>query len=209
MSATLAQATQVLGLILEKKGNVKDLQDLLESGLLTDLLDSDPKHISRDAFRQILFLTDQIPSYKIKVDYSVSFEELINRGKYEEVDERLAGNISQWNFWEGQDRKPDVEVYLLPLPHDMQPTAMTQYIRRMGMRELNNKEILTFGIEYPEPQMNFNITTDQILGFPPDDHKQSYKVNLGVNRKNQRSLGLRKTNSRHSYGVRIACAKSF
>jgi len=56
---TLAQGNQVLNLILQKKVPSRQLQDLLESGLLSDLLDAhidEVDELDRDDFRRMLDL---------------------------------------------------------------------------------------------------------------------------------------------------------
>jgi hypothetical protein len=54
--ATLAQGTKVLNLILQKKTSVINLQRLIDSGILSDLFEVDPRGIDRLEFRQRLGL---------------------------------------------------------------------------------------------------------------------------------------------------------
>ncbi|MBI2024966.1 MAG: hypothetical protein HYT03_02695 [Candidatus Harrisonbacteria bacterium] len=51
--ATLAQGNQVLNLILQKQTPAKQLQDLLESGLLSDLLCANLQGVNREEFRRV------------------------------------------------------------------------------------------------------------------------------------------------------------
>lgn len=49
--ATLAQGNQVLSLILQKKMPAEQLQELIESGFLSDLLDANIEEVNRQEFR--------------------------------------------------------------------------------------------------------------------------------------------------------------
>lgn len=53
---TLAQANQVLNLIAQKQMPAEQLQNLLESGLLSDLLDGNVGEVDREKFRRVLGL---------------------------------------------------------------------------------------------------------------------------------------------------------
>ena len=53
-NANLAQGNQVLNLILQKQTSVKQLQALIESGLLSDLLDANVEEVDRDKFREVI-----------------------------------------------------------------------------------------------------------------------------------------------------------
>jgi len=55
-TATLKQSTEVLKLILEKEISDEQLQWMLESGALSDLLDANPDGYDRDAYRKFLGL---------------------------------------------------------------------------------------------------------------------------------------------------------
>lgn len=79
--ASLAQGGQVLRLIHEQETTVEQLQDLIESGLLSDLLKADVKKVNRDDFRKLLGLT--FPELKIIVDYTKTLQEMIAAGHYD------------------------------------------------------------------------------------------------------------------------------
>jgi hypothetical protein len=55
-NATLEQGTKVLTLISQKETPCEQLQNLLASGLLTDLLDANVVEVNRDAFRKVIGL---------------------------------------------------------------------------------------------------------------------------------------------------------
>ena len=59
-TATLAQGNQVLNLILQKKMPAEHLQKILESGLLSDLLDGNIDEVNRAEFRRVLGFGDLI-----------------------------------------------------------------------------------------------------------------------------------------------------
>jgi len=54
--ATLAQGNQVLNLILQKGVPASQLQALIESGLLSDLLDANVENVDRKKFREVIGL---------------------------------------------------------------------------------------------------------------------------------------------------------
>ena len=56
-NVTLKQWNQVLNLILHKDVPLEQLQDLLESGLLSDLLDANIQQVDRSKFREVLGLS--------------------------------------------------------------------------------------------------------------------------------------------------------
>ena len=84
----MPQMMQLLGYLTGK--SVDDVQWLLDSGFLTDLLDADLRTVSREALRRVLYLEGQLPTYRIIVDYSLDVPTLIQRGGFDEVDERFA-----------------------------------------------------------------------------------------------------------------------
>ena len=56
-NVTLAQGNQVLNLILQKDVPREQIQDLLASGLLADLLDANVQQVDRKKFREVLGLS--------------------------------------------------------------------------------------------------------------------------------------------------------
>ena len=56
-NVTLAQGNQVLNLILQKDVPCEQLQELLASGLLSDLLDANIQQVDRVKFREVLGLS--------------------------------------------------------------------------------------------------------------------------------------------------------
>ncbi|OGY62464.1 MAG: hypothetical protein A2745_03270 [Candidatus Harrisonbacteria bacterium RIFCSPHIGHO2_01_FULL_44_13] len=66
--ATLAQGNQVLNLILQKQVPAEHLQDLLESGLLSDLLCANLQEIKRDDFRRVCGLKLLMPTFTLTID---------------------------------------------------------------------------------------------------------------------------------------------
>ncbi|TRZ77316.1 hypothetical protein D4R87_02985 [bacterium] len=64
--ATLAQGNQILNLILQKEIPVEQLQKIIESGLLTDLLNADLSNpINRGLFRKVIGIKSQYPHFHL------------------------------------------------------------------------------------------------------------------------------------------------
>lgn len=82
--ATLAQGNQVLSLILQKKKSAKKIQDLLASGLLSDLLDADPRLVKRREFQRFLSLPPLVTTYEVEaVATEVAEKMVLKDGVYQ------------------------------------------------------------------------------------------------------------------------------
>lgn len=75
--ATLAQGNQVLNLILQKKKSAEELQELFTSGLLSDLLDADPKSVKRREFQRFLRLPHFVQVYEVTTIDSEIVEKIV------------------------------------------------------------------------------------------------------------------------------------
>lgn len=89
--ATLRQATHILTLIQQKNNDRDSLTALVQTGLLSDLLEARNIHsIDRDEFRKLIGLGNLIPNKIIlSIDYTKSLEEMIAAGNYDWKDEKL------------------------------------------------------------------------------------------------------------------------
>jgi len=80
--ATLAQGNQVLNLILQKKVTANQLQELLGSGLLTDLLITNVNSINRREFQRFLGLSPLVETYEVLSVENKLIEKMINEDGY-------------------------------------------------------------------------------------------------------------------------------
>jgi len=87
-TTTAGQLVSISKLIVEKKAPAEDTQGLIDSGLLSDLLDADVSKINRNVFRRFcglppLDLLVEISPGILIVDFSSTVEEMIAAGRYD------------------------------------------------------------------------------------------------------------------------------
>lgn len=85
---TLGQGAKVIELILQKETPAKQMQDLLESGLLADLLDANVGSVNREDFRKLLGLGKPMPDMMELLgialpELSVTYGDRIAAGGYD------------------------------------------------------------------------------------------------------------------------------
>ncbi len=112
--ATLAQGNQVLNLILQKQTPAEQLQTLIQSGLLSDLLDANVEEVNRDKFREVIGLRGpKVLKYQFVLEGGSPTDESVEREA-----KRLLGavSISRWYVVDdrhffgavtGRGRKPE------------------------------------------------------------------------------------------------------
>jgi hypothetical protein len=90
---TLGQGAKVLQLILQKETTSEQMQDLLESGLLADILDANVGSVNREDFRELLGLgkTPDIMELTgvVLPELSVTYGDRINAGGYDLKDKAI------------------------------------------------------------------------------------------------------------------------
>ena len=221
----MPQMMQLLGYLTGK--SVDDVQWLLDSGFLTDLLDADLRTVSREALRRVLYLEGQLPTYRIIVDYSLDVPTLIQRGGFDEVDERFAsipatdGILKGWAIqdWEAAAQRgsryraegtAELDVWLLPIPHwGKTDIIKTQaLLRNRGVRALHPPEFIQLGMQHPELQREEPLySSARVAGWFNDDHltRTDYTMKLDVNpNRTKRRLMLRSEKTNYSCSDRIA-----
>ncbi|MFA6407153.1 MAG: hypothetical protein WCV80_00405 [Candidatus Paceibacterota bacterium] len=72
-SATLDQAKQILNVISQSGASRKRIQDLFESGFLSDLMMMNPEYVSRIDRRDLRNLLGVCPRFVVEVDYNSEF----------------------------------------------------------------------------------------------------------------------------------------
>lgn len=83
--ATLAQGSQLQNLVVRKKLTVERLQALFETGLLTDLMDSDPSEVNRNDLRVVLGLEPK-DRHIVRLRKGETFQGVIERGRWDQID---------------------------------------------------------------------------------------------------------------------------
>lgn len=95
-NATLAQGNQVINLILQKEMPASQLQALIESGLLSDILDANVEHVDREKFREVIGLKkpgEKVRTHRFVIRNLSPSQELVE----EEVEAELGDvNIVDW-----------------------------------------------------------------------------------------------------------------
>lgn len=95
--ATLAQGNQVLNLILQKETPASQLQALIESGLLSDVLDANVEAVDRKKFRAVIGLEEpekEVLTHRFVIKNLSPSEELV-----EEVVEMELGDVDILNWY--------------------------------------------------------------------------------------------------------------
>lgn len=153
-----------------QKGMTSDrFQELLKSGILADLFDSNAR-FDREAVRKALKLIGNAPNIlTLTVNYDLTLEQMVARGDYSHVDSAING-------LEVRGRR-GMHQYEAQLLHFKRRT-FTKVIRS-EMEALDKERpwepakiehLLAFGDQYPEEQCKFNILALAVkpgLGFWP------------------------------------------
>ena len=86
--------------------------------------------------------------HTITVNYDKTVESLIKLGKYDWKN----NDINSTNFPSTQTGKEKVEVELLKFDEPTSSKKAIEYMKSIGLRPLNLKELLHLGIKYPDRQ---------------------------------------------------------
>jgi hypothetical protein len=149
--ATWEQAKHFLTFVSQKGTRGSQLQKLVVSGLLSDLLDANVDEVDRDAFRKLLGLTPV--ELHIVVDYMMSLEAMIAAGHYDWVND----NITSSRFPLKGDGRKDLAAEVIHFNRDISSDNAVADLNRMGLRPGTIEELLAFGAEFPEMQRQFPI----------------------------------------------------
>ena len=148
--ATLAQGNQVVNLILQKRVPAEKLQAIIESGLLSVLLDANIGKINRDEFRQICGLKPLMQAFSITYDGSIRTSELIKLGKYD------------WhNDWITDERFPILPhppvkraIEFVEVGYDSTSEDILREFKSRGLKRPTHEDALYFGIQRKDEQRN-------------------------------------------------------
>jgi len=120
-------------------------------------------------------------SYKVMVDYSMSLEDMIAAGNYDEVNGTykmfLAGRsirgVDHWeNFHPQREKKgmEEVEVFLVHLDEYLWFHLIETELERLGLKSATFVELLALGAAHPELQREFPIVSLASLQTGPGAH---------------------------------------
>jgi hypothetical protein len=102
--------------------------------------------------------------YVISVNYDISIEELIKRGKYDWSDKIITNK----NFLTKRSGKSDIAIELVHFNRKMFSSEIVlSELDKIGLRPAEACELLTFGEKYPDLQLNFPIVA---LGFGSEEN---------------------------------------
>jgi hypothetical protein len=165
-NATLAQGNQMLNLILQKQTSSEQLQELLKSGLFSDLLEANfENYIDRDAFRRLVGLKP-INTFTINVNYDLPLEEMVKAGKYDWVNREITTD----KFPSKRKGTAVIDVDLIFFNRDMEWDEVLLALDKMGYRPAELPELLAFGAKYPDIQKNFPIVAFGSVGHNSEGH---------------------------------------
>lgn len=144
--ATLAQGNQVLNLILQKKVSSEVVQQLLESGLLSDLLETDLTKLERKDFRR--FIQPPVQKvFQVEMDYWRPLSELMMAG---DKDHFVMDTIYKYPFASVKRENGKKEMRLVQVCWAMPHLEVTPELKNLGLRPAEFLELLTFVKQYPQ-----------------------------------------------------------
>lgn len=104
----------------------------------------------REALKGILngFGQPQLPfpSYTVSVNYNKTVKQLIKDGKYDWAN----GDVSDSHFPLNKKGEEQVEIFIVSIDHRMSDPEVTQFINSLGIQDVNVKEELSLGAQYPD-----------------------------------------------------------
>lgn len=150
--ATLKQAGKALEVIGQKEIPGEQLQELIGSGLLSDLLDADIGAIDRNEFRKICGLKPK-NIFSVSVNYDRSVEDGIKAGEYVWVND----DITQEHFPTKRSGTAEIDVELVYFGDDVGVDEAFAGLDRKGLRPAELHELLALGEKFPDLQSKFPI----------------------------------------------------
>ncbi len=135
--ATLPQGLKILEMVLEKRISPERLQNLLESGLLSDLLDGNVDGVDRDAFRHLLDLGSDNRNREIDCDA----KPLVPDGL--KVENHIRDGVLNWNL-------SAVVLHLSPNQQNGRVIKGHKLLKELEKEPVLNANVLDYLITYPE-----------------------------------------------------------
>lgn len=171
---SFADVERLVALFTERNLDGLDLHLLIQRGFLTDLLDARLYQIDRDELRRALYIDRDLPTYTTCIDYSKTERELISEANCEVIDDdvgtvKLGPEYWGFRFWGEEsyrvEGKDTIIIHLLPIDvWRLSQNKVRGYLDRFGLRPLQPRELLAFGIHHPLVQKDFPIGTPKQIG---------------------------------------------
>lgn len=149
-TATLGQIRKVLELL--EGVSQQQVQDVLESGLLSGLLSANVEEVNREEFRKMCGYAVPYP-IKVVVDYTKTLAEMISAGKYDWVNE----NITQERFPVSGNKKEERELVLFHFNRVISSENAIAEMEKAGFVPCDILDLLALGASQPELQRQFPI----------------------------------------------------
>lgn len=91
--------------------------------------------------------------YSVRVDYAAEIEDMVVRGKYDWSND----NITSDHFPANTAEEADIAVQLVHFNRSISSDGVIVELDRMGLRPAEARELLAFGVKYPDVQREFPI----------------------------------------------------
>lgn len=88
------------------------------------------------------------PSYSVTVNYDQTVEQLVKAGKYTWSD----SDVTSGHFPFNKKGEEQVEIFIVSIDRRMSDPEVTQFINSWGLQDVNVKEELSLGAQYPDLQ---------------------------------------------------------
>ncbi len=181
--ATLGQGIKMLTLIEQKETPCEQMQKLLASGLIADLLDANVDGVDRNAFRQLVGLKP-FNVYALTINYSRSVEDGIKAGKYDWSNSDIASS----HCTSGEAGTKEISIELIHFKRGMETDEVLSELDKMNLRPATLKELLALGEKHPDLQRKFPIIALASAWQNPGDYRLCAFLS---ERASGRDLGLR------------------
>jgi len=149
-TATLGQIRKILE-VLEGIPQ-EQVQNVLESGLLSDLFSANNLGVNRDEFRKMCGFGMPC-SIKIVIDYTKTLAEMISAGKYDWTDSDITSN----SFPVKGEGKQEREHVLFHFNRFISSDDVIKEMDKAGFQPAVIEELLALGEAQPELQKQFPI----------------------------------------------------
>ncbi len=159
-NATLGHGVKILQLIAQKGTSGEQIQELISSGLLSDILNANIGAVDRNEFRKLLGLNTlniyhvDYSIYRLAVDYGQSVEEAVEAGRYD----RVNSDITSKNFPTKKSGIAEVSIDLVCFNRDtITADEVLVELDKRGLRPAETHELLKIGEKFPDLQREFPI----------------------------------------------------
>jgi len=161
--ATLTQALHLLKLASDQGVSEKHLQDLINLGVISDVLRANPENVDRDALRAACRLKRarrkrskkaEKDIFPVTIDHTRPIKQMIANGDYDWVND----DITEEHFPREKTKgKEKVDLELIHFNKSISSDNAIAELKKLGMRPATLPELLAFGAAYTNKQREFPI----------------------------------------------------